>query len=219
MLRGISGVFLFFMFFFEVNGIGDEYCNGFDPNNVSSTNDYHLHRVLKEGLANNSKNLYNIQKAGLKHKSDSKIACLSVRFELKCLLLQDGNCSLQPNDTDSERSIDVNGTKAVLLWSSFNASNYLGSFLLTYTKYDLRVFGFGWEDDCELYQAPIDILITIKEIPPFTKDDLCSALQYITTMVSRENNYWVGNTSIKPGRMVNNQEVFKLLGNFIRSGL
>ena len=169
----------------EIHGIGDDtqqLCNDFDPNRISNTDGYRLHRVLKEGLANNSKNLYNIQKAKLKHKSDSKIACLPVMFELQC----NEECSLQikSNDTDLECSMYVNGTKFTFLWSSFDASKSYGSFLLSYTEYDLRVYGFGWEDDCEQYQVPINISIYVDEIPCVTRNELCSALMYITTLVS-----------------------------------
>lgn len=141
--------------------------------------------ALTLSTANNSRNLYNIQKARLKHKADSKIACLPVMFELQCIS-QNENCSLQikANNTDSECSISVNGTDFVFLWSSFDMSKSIGSFLLNYTEFDLRVYGFGWEDDCEQYQAPINISIAVDELPCVTMDELCSALLYITTLVS-----------------------------------
>ena len=130
---------------------------------------YDLHQAIKKGLANTSKNLYNIQKTNLKQKSDSKIACLSVTFELSQI-------------ASSECNVSVNGT---FLWTSFDTSDYFGSLLLRYTRYDLRAFGFGWEDDCELYKLPITFNFSISVDKCFTNlDELCSALQYITTMVS-----------------------------------
>jgi hypothetical protein len=142
--------------------------------NKSDVGEYLLHQAIKKGLANNSKNLYNIQRTNLKQKSNSKIACLSVIFELLQIAIV---------NTTSECNI-INETKIVLLWTSFDTSIYFGSLLLNYTWYDLRVFGFGWEDDCELYQAPVNISISVDKIPCVTLDKLCSALQYITTMVS-----------------------------------
>ena len=162
-----------------------QYCRDYkqNPDIGSDDDDYHLHRVLKEGLANDFKNLYNIQKANLKQKSESKIACLSVNFELQCIP-NHRNCSLQVKAHEKGQcSSDINGTKTEFLWSSFDTSSFFGSLLLTYTVYDLRAFGFGWEDDCELYQASINISIAIDEIPCVTKDELCTALQYITTLV------------------------------------
>lgn len=157
--------------------IGDQdiQCGDFNqnPDVNSDIGEYDLHQAIKKGLANNSKNLYNIQKTNLKQKSDSKIACLSVMFELLQI-------------ASSECNASINGTKIVFLWTSFDTSGYFGSLLLSYTWYDLRVFGFGWEDDCELYQPPINIKfsISVDKIPCFTEDELCGALQYITTMVS-----------------------------------
>ena len=172
----IGAAFLFITVLFHGAAcIGDQdnitiQCKGFNPNpNVSS--EYDLHQTIKQGLANNSTNLYNIQKTNLKRKSDSKIACLSVMFKLFNITINDS----------SECKVSVNQT---FLWTSFDMSDYFGSLLLNYTWYDLRVFGFGWEDDCELYQPPINISISVDEIQCFTKDELCSALQYITTMVS-----------------------------------
>ena len=179
----IIGVTLFFItvLFHGAICIGDDakqVCKGFNQNpDVSSdVEDYLLHQALKEGLANNSKNLYNIQKANLKQKSDSKIACLSVMFELLQIAI----------NTSSECRVDANGTNITFLWTSFDTSIYFGSLLLIYTWYDLRVFGFGWEYDCELYQAPINISISISvdKMLCVTKDKLCGALQYITKMAS-----------------------------------
>ena len=163
----------------------EQYCRDYkqNPDVGSDDYDYRLHQVLKEGLANDSKNLYNIQKANLKQKSESKIACLSVDFTLQCIP-NHGNCSLQVKAHEKDQCLDVNGTITEFLWSSFDTSSFFGSLLLTYTVYDLRAFGFGWEDDCELYQASINISIAIDEIPRcVTKDELCTALQYITTLV------------------------------------
>ena len=174
----------------------EQYCKDFkqNPNVSSDVDEYCLHRVLKEGLARNFTNLYNIQKANLKQKSDSKIACLSVKFELLVnqwipKLPNDGNCSLEvePHDND-QCPVNVKEAKTVFLWSSFDTSTFFGSLLLAYTVYDLRAFGFGWEGDCELYQAGINISISIDKIPCVTKDELCSALQYITTLVCCYSN-------------------------------
>ena len=171
----IGAAFLFIMVLFHGAAcIGDQDIQCEDLNqNLDVSSEYDLHQAIKKGLANNSKNLYNIQKTNLKQKSDSKIACLSVMFELLQI-------------ASSECNVSVNGTKTVFLWTSFDTSGYFGSLLLKYTWYDLRVFGFGWEDDCELYQPPVSIKfsISVDEIPCFIEDELCSALQYITTMVS-----------------------------------
>ena len=91
-------------------------------------------------------------------------------------------------NTSSECTVDVNGTEIVFLWTSFDTSIYFGSLLLKYTRYDLRVFGFGWEYNCELYRVPVNISISADKILCVTKDELCSALQYITTMVSIHGN-------------------------------
>ena len=189
MFKRISATALF-IFVLCHGHIGDaemQYCKDFKPPwqnpDIGSDVDYFLHQALKEGLANNFKNLYNIQKANLKQKSDSKIACLSVMFELQCIS-NDGDCSLLVKRHDADQcSININGTETIFLWSSFDTSSLFGSLLLTYTVYDLRAFGFGWEDDCEVYQPPISISISVDKIPCVTKDELCTALQYITTLV------------------------------------
>ena len=184
---GTAALFFFVLCHADVCD-AEQYCKDFkqNPDVSSDVDDYLLHQVLKEGLARDFKNLYNIQKANLKQKSDSKIACLSVMFELQCIPninpLIDGNCSLE--DEPHQRSINA---KTEFLWSSFDTSSFFGSLLLTYTVYDLRAFGFGWEDDCELYQAPINISISIPH--GVTKDELCTALQYITTLVCCYYNY------------------------------
>lgn len=162
--------------------ISADYCNEYDKSKVESN--YELHRVLEDGLANNSKNLYDIQKARFKHKSESRIACLSVQYELKCIS-QDGNCSLLiSNGTSSECSINVNGSHTSFLWSSFDTRTFLGDMLLRYTIYDLRVFGFEWEGDCDQYQDPFNITILLDEIPCVTKEEVCRSLEYLSTLVS-----------------------------------
>ena len=149
-----------------------------------SSDNYDLHHQLEEGLAHYSKNLYNIQKAKLHDKTTSKIACLPVNYTLQCRS-SDGNCSLLSNKTGSVCDNDINGIDIIFLWSSFDTSTTLGNLLLTYTIYDLRVFGFGWEDDCYVYDnSTTNITIFMDESLCVTKDDLCSALQYITTLVS-----------------------------------
>lgn len=191
--KAISGAVCFFhivVLIQETTCVGNQnagqFCKDFNQSTShdisSDVREYHLYQAIKVGLANNSENLYNIQKAGLKQKSDSKIACLSVGFELWQIAI----------NTSSGCTVDVNGTEIVFLWTSFDTSIYFGSLLLNYTWYDLRVFGFGWEYNCELYRAPvmlnINISISADKTLCVTKDKLCSALQYITTMVSIHSN-------------------------------
>ena len=170
----IIGVAFFFIFYGAACiGDPDNECRDFNHNSDASSDvrEYILHHAIKEGLASNSENLYNIQKTNLKQKSDSKIACLSVRFKIAI-------------NTSSECTVDINGTKIVFLWTSFDMNGHFGSLLLNYTWYDLCVFGFGWEDDCELYQPPVNISISLDKSLCITEHELCSALQYITTRVS-----------------------------------
>ena len=163
----------------------DEFCKGFNADTVTNSDGYKLHQILEGGLANGVQNLYNIQKARLQSKSESRIACLLTTFELIC---EPQDCALMiDNDTNSNyRTNDINGTRIEFLWSSFDTSTALGDILLKYTMYDLRVFGFEWENNCELYQNAVTLTINIlvDKTQCVSRRDLCVALQYITTLVS-----------------------------------
>ena len=87
--KAISGTVCFFYIVVLFQGAtcvgnqnAEQFCKDFNPSaspDISSdVGKYHLYQAIRVGLENNSENLYNIQKAGLKQKSDSKIACLSV---------------------------------------------------------------------------------------------------------------------------------------------
>ena len=178
----IAALFLFLTLLCRVSCedyTDEEFCKGFD-----TYNNYDLHRILERGLANDSQNLYNIQKARFQRKTESRVACLSVGYQLEC---SSQNCFINNDTASLDCTTNVNRTKIEFLWSSFDTNTALGDILLKYTIYDLRIFGFEWEDDCELYQDAVNINILVDDLPDgpcVSKHELCTALQYITTLVS-----------------------------------
>ena len=141
------------------------------------TLEYNFHTVLERALYSDMMNIFNIGQGGFKLTSGSRLACIPVTYSIA------RDCSGGCNT-----SCPLDGSTWTFLWSTFDTKTVLGQIFLHYAIYGLRVFGFEWENQCDAYQIPVNINLTIPSDFCVTNDTyqiaaMCAALDYITTLV------------------------------------
>lgn len=147
----------------EENGEGCSALGSFERNRFDE-----ILGEIEQDLLNNTDNLDRIKKAFNFDLNTVKV-CIAVKYTSNC--------------TCDEWTLNCDNSTRTIIWTSFNPSRPSGKLLILYGSLNLNVFGFEWEDACNIRTDGVWLSIAVPSLCDMDDDDINTVLGKLTEKV------------------------------------